>query len=244
MRDDGALERVQAKWFGGKAAKKQQAQGSVSRAHVAATLMKGFAITIGVAAMSLLLGLTLAIPAGILLNANKAPWAHIVRAFVDFIRGTPVLIQLFFVYFGAPQIGLTLSPLTSAVITLTINSSAYMSEVIRSGLMAINPGQAIAGKALGLSRLQVFRWVIWPQAFRIAMPPLVNSSVALLKDTALISVISVAEVIREAQSIISVTYNPMKYYLIVGLMFFIFTYPLMKLAGYVERTIKQRGFVS
>jgi len=238
---NGTLERIHSKWFG---KKKTITHAGISNAAIFSKLLKGFAITIGIAMVALFLGLVLAIPLGMILHAEPKIWYHVVRGVVDFIRGTPVLIQLFFVYFGAPQFGITLSPIASAIITLTINSAAYMSEVIRSGLMAVDPGQGVAGKALGLSRVQTFRWVIWPQAFRIAMPPLVNSSVALLKDTALVSVISVAEVIREAQSVISVTYNPMKFYFIVAIMFFVFTYPLMKFAGSIERSIKKKGFVS
>jgi len=135
-----------------------------------------------------------------------------------------------------------LSPIQAAIITLTVNASAYMAEVIRSGLMAVDYGQNLAGIALGLTKFHVFRFIIWPQAFRVALPPLMNSVVALIKDTSLIAVISVAEVIREAQSIISVTYNPIKYYLIVGLMFFVISFPLMKLSERLEKKIKAKGF--
>jgi len=131
-----------------------------------------------------------------------------------------------------------------AVFTLTVNTSAYMAEVVRSGLMAVGPGQRKAGIALGLTPFQVFRFVVWPQAFRIALPPLMNTVVALIKDTALIAMISVGEVIREAQSIISVTYDPMKYYFIVAAMFFLVTFPLMKLAGKIEKNIRARGFTN
>ncbi|MFP4416743.1 MAG: ABC transporter substrate-binding protein/permease [Chitinivibrionales bacterium] len=257
LKSDGTLDQIHIKWFG--SAKKDNAvatttsagsagksvsSASIQSGTVVSMLVKGFAITIGVAFLSLLLGFALAIPAGIILHAEPRGWYQAFRAIIDFIRGTPVLIQLFFVYFGAPQIGISLSPITSAIITLTVNSSAYMSEVIRSGLMAVDRGQTFATQALGLTRLQSFGYVIWPQAFRVAMPPLVNSAVALLKDTALISVISVSEIIREAQSIISVTYNPMKYYLIVAIMFFVLTYPLMKLAGRLEKVIKSKGFTA
>ncbi len=255
LQSNGTLGSIHEKWFGAidtKAPVEPQegkiptttSSSALESATVVSKLIQGFAVTVGIALISLLLGFGLAIPAGLVLHAEPKGWYHIIRAITDFIRGTPVLIQLFFVYFGAPQIGISISPITSAVITLTVNSSAYMSEVIRSGLMAVDRGQALATKALGLSRLQSFRHVIWPQAFRVAMPPLVNSSVALLKDTALISVISVSEIIREAQSIISVTYNPMKYYLIVAIMFFVLTYPLMKLAGKLEKIIKSKGFTA
>ena len=119
---------------------------------------------------------------------------------------------------------------------------AYMAEAVRSGLISVNPGQSLAARALGLSAIDRFRFVIWPQAFRIALPSLMNSVVALIKDTALISVISIPELIREAQSIISVTFEPQKYYLIAALMFFAVTFPLMKLSGKVEKAIQAKGF--
>ena len=239
----GFMARLHEQWFGapGKQAATRAAT-AIQDSTIIARLAHGFLVTISIAFLSLLIGFGLAVPAGVILHGRGSPLQVAVRAVVDFLRGTPVLIQLFFVYFGAPQIGITLSPFSSAVITLSVNAAAYMAEVVRAGLMAVPPGQRLAGRALGLDRFQVFRFVVWPQAFRIAIPPLVNSSVALLKDTALVSVVSVAEVVRQAQSIISVTYNPMKYYFIVALLFFLFTYPLMKFAGRWENTLKERGY--
>jgi His/Glu/Gln/Arg/opine family amino acid ABC transporter permease subunit len=245
LEKSGTMAELNRKWFGPAASNNAAIQSfAMSGRTIALRLLLGFGVSIGIAFISLLCGFLLAVPAGVILNRKPSPLLLLVRTLVDFVRGTPVLIQLFFVYFGAPQIGLTLSPLTSAVITLSINGAAYMAEVVRSGLMAVPPGQKRAARALGLSDLQVFRFVVWPQAFRIAIPALVNSAVALLKDTALVSVISVAEVLRQAQSIISVTYNPMKYYFIVALMFFVFTYPLMKFAGRWEQTLKKRGYAN
>ncbi|MDD3036008.1 MAG: amino acid ABC transporter permease, partial [Candidatus Saccharimonadaceae bacterium] len=246
MKQKGELKTLLDKWFAAPdpLQKTEKKTGSISTKTVIKMLGRGFAITIFTAVLSLLIGFAIAIPAGVILN-NPDLWGHrLLRWINDFIRGTPVLIQLFFIYFGlgSKEVGLNLTPVTAAIITLSINASAYMSEVIRSGLMAVNPGQLKAGQALGLSKAQVFIHIVWPQAFRIALPALMNSVVALLKDTALISVISVGEVIREAQSIISVTFNPVKYYLIVAVMFFIVTFPLMKYSGYLERKIKSRGF--
>ena len=206
-------------------------------------LLHGFGVTLFVAAVSLSIGFLAAIPCGAVLNRERGALRFLLRAFVDFVRGTPVLIQLYFVYFGAPQIGIVLSPVASAILTLSASAMAYMSEVIRSGLMSVDRGQRLAGRALGLSRFQVFRLIVWPQAFRIIMPPLINCIVALTKDTALISVISVGEVVREAQSVISVTFKPMQLYSVVAIMFFVVTFPLMKLAGLIENRLKQRGFV-
>ncbi len=241
MRDGGLFAELHRKWFSSGA---KVAGTHMNTEVVVKKLGQGFLITLFVAFLSIALGFVISIPEGIILNKKRFFLYYPVRSFNDFIRGTPLLIQLFFVYFGAPQVGITLSPIQAAILTLTVNSSAYMAEVIRSGLMAVDAGQSMAGRALGLTKFQVFRYVVWPQAFRIALPPLMNVIIALMKDTALIAVISVSEVIREAQSIISVTYNPMKYYLIVAAMFFVFTFPLMKLAGRIEARLKEKGFAN
>ena len=242
MKKDGTFTKLNKKWFGSASVSDSEAERDMRTEVIIKKLAQGFAITLFVAFFSILFGFILSVPSGIILNSKKTFLYYVLRSSNDITRGTPLLIQLFFVYFGTPQIGITLTPIQAAIITLTINSSAYMSEVIRSGLMAVDHGQNLAGKALGLTKLQVFRYVIWPQSFRVALPPLVNSVVALMKDTALIAMISVGEVIRETQSIISVTYNPIKYYFIVGAMFFVFTFPLMKMANKLENNIKKRGF--
>jgi len=245
MKENGEIDAIYSKWFGLKEQGDVKVRdGSMESSVIVSKLLKGFGISLLVAFLSILFGFILSIPLGIVLHRHTAWIYYFVRTFNDIIRGTPVLIQLFFVYFGAPQIGIILSPFQAAVFTLTINSSSYMSEVIRSGLMSVAPGQKSAAFALGLTGFQTFLYVIWPQAFRIALPTLMNSVVALIKDTALISIISVAEVIREAQSIISVTYNPIKYYLIVAMMFFVVTFPLMKFAGRLEKKIKEKGFAN
>ncbi|HPQ40218.1 MAG TPA: ABC transporter substrate-binding protein/permease, partial [bacterium] len=153
----------------------------------------GFALTLFIAVLSIVLGFVIAVPEGLLLNRSDLPGYFILRTFNDFIRGTPVLIQLFFVYFGiagwlAATFQIQISAVAAAIFTLAINASAYMAEVVRSGLMAVDPGQKEAARALGLTKRQTFFAIVWPQAFRIALPPLMNSVVALIKDTALVSV--------------------------------------------------------
>jgi His/Glu/Gln/Arg/opine family amino acid ABC transporter permease subunit len=243
MRQNGELDELHKKWFGAETGQVDSAvEGAMQPKVIAVKLIKGFAVTLLVAFFAILFGFSLSVPFGILLNKSRSLIYFILRSLNDFIRGTPLLIQLFFVYFGAPQVGVTFTPIQAAIFTLTLNASAYMAEVIRSGLMAVSRGQRLAARAIGLNNWQVFIYVVWPQAFRVALPPLMNVVVALMKDTALIAMISVAEVIRQAQSIISITYNPIKYYFIVGLMFFAFTFPMMKLASKLERSIKRRGF--
>lgn len=240
MRSDGTMQRIHDKYFGLFSSISGDVSDEMTTTTIVKKLGKGFAITLGVAAASLLIGFILAIPCGLVLNHPTGGWKVIywpVRTIIDFLRGTPILIQLLFAWMG-----LGLSPYVAAIGTLGINSMAYMAEVIRAGLMSVDSGQILAGRALSLSHLQVFRYIVWPQAFRVAIPPLMNSVVALTKDTALVAVISIAEVIREAQAIISVTFQPSKYYFIVAVMFFVVTFPMMKLAGLLEKKIRQKGF--
>ena len=240
MQADGTLDRIHDKYFGLGRTDENLQNGRMSTSVIARKLLAGFAVTLAVAGASILIGFVLAVPCGLLLIHKKGLMLipHLMaRTVVDFLRGTPVLIQLLFVWMG-----LGLSPYVAAILTLGINAMAYMAEVIRAGLMSVDPGQGRAAQALGLTRWQRFRHVIWPQAFRIAIPPLMNSVVALTKDTALISIISIPEVIRQAQSIISVTFDPGKYYFITAVLFFAVTFPLMKLAGRLEAAIKRKGF--
>jgi His/Glu/Gln/Arg/opine family amino acid ABC transporter permease subunit len=255
MAADGELQTIHDRYFDLESAGFEPSE-AIGLATIASLLARGFATTLGVAVVALLIGFLIAVPCGVILNRGHGVVYFVFRSGVDFIRGTPVLIQLLFVYYGTPHIGsflfesshyralFMLAPLTAAVITLAINSASYMAEVVRSGLMSVDRGQTLAGRALGLTPFQVFRLIVWPQAFRIAIPPLVNSVVALTKDTALIMVISVREVVSAAQSIISVTFDPITYYFLVGVLFFMVTFPLMKLAGKLERHMKRKGFSS
>ncbi len=255
METDGEMQAIHDRYFDIESADFREPE-AIGAATIARMLARGFATTLGVAVVSLLIGFFIAIPCGVILNRGHGVLYYFLRSIVDFIRGTPVLIQLLFVYYGTPHIGtflfenpgyravFMLAPLTAAIITLSVNSASYMAEVVRSGLMSVDKGQTLAGRALGLSKFQVFHLIVWPQAFRIAIPPLVNSVVALTKDTALIMVISVREVVSAAQSVISVTFDPITYYFIVGVMFFMVTFPLMKLAGKLEQHMKGKGFSS
>jgi arginine/lysine/histidine/glutamine transport system substrate-binding/permease protein len=215
-------------------------------------LGKGFLITIYASALAIGLGFLLAIPFGIGIKSAPQPFRTVLRLTNEFIRGTPFLVQLLFVYYALPKLvsqwtGLegvaeNFSPIQAGIVTLMINTSAYMAEVVRSGLIAVPAGQALAARALGMSKLQTFRYVIWPQAFRVMIPPLMNSVVASIKDTAMLSVISVAEVVTEAQKLISVTFDPMQYYLYVALLYFILSWPLMKAAQRLEENIRKKGY--
>lgn len=252
LKQSGRLEEIAVHWFGAAgrqavrppAESKEFSSGGMDAGTAARMLLRGFGLTLLIGVVSLAVGFVLAIPAGVVLNRPGGVVRFVIRGIVDFIRGTPVIVQLFFVAYGlpyVPYIGIQFDPVPAAILTLSVNATAYIAEVVRSGLMSVDPGQKLAGRALGFSRLQTFRLIVWPQAFRIAMPPLMNSVVALIKDTALVGTIAVPAVLTTARSIVSATFNPV-YYFIVALMFFAVTFPLMKLAGLLEKRMRQRGF--
>lgn len=155
--------------------------------------------------------------------------------YIWFIRGTPALIQIFIVYFGLPQLGIRLSPFTAGVLALGVNSGAYVAEIIRSGLSAIPRGQTESSLALGFSPALTMRTIILPQVFRIILPALTNEAISILKNTSLLSTITVIELTLYAQTLISATFRPFDFYIAVALIYLVLTSVLTQLAGWLER---------
>lgn len=155
--------------------------------------------------------------------------------YVWFIRGTPALIQIFIIYFGMPQIGLRLDPYTAGVLALAINSGAYVTEIIRAGLLAIPTGQMESSLALGFSRRETMRTIILPQVFRIILPAVTNEALSTLKNTSLLSTITVVELTLYAQTLIAATFRPFDFYIAVALIYLILTTILTQMAAYFER---------
>ncbi len=155
--------------------------------------------------------------------------------YVEVIRGTPLLAQLFIVYFGLPSLGINLPPFTAAVIAMGINSGAYVTEIFRGGIQSIERGQMEAARSLGLSYLQAMRYIILPQAFRRILPPLGNEFIAMLKDSSLASTIAIAELMRVGREITSRTFRSFEVLAIVALMYLAITLPLSLIVRYTER---------
>ncbi|MFC1705267.1 ABC transporter substrate-binding protein/permease [Planctomycetota bacterium] len=247
MEREGFLTELHRHWFSTPEAHAPDvadlAREITTPATVARVMLRGFGVTLLIAALAVCLGFAFAVPIGVGIKSGPRPLRWLLVGASDFIRGTPLLVQLFFVYYGLGQIELLkLSPLQAGALTLTVNASAYMAEVVRAGLTAVPNGQALGAMALGLTRLQAFRHVIWPQAFRIMIPPLVNSVVALVKDTALVSVISVAEMVTETNKLVAVTYQPTVLWALVAVLFFVVAFPLMKAAQRWEARLQRRGY--
>ncbi|MGI9331578.1 MAG: amino acid ABC transporter permease [Gammaproteobacteria bacterium] len=155
--------------------------------------------------------------------------------FVWFIRGTPSLIQIFIIYFGLPQLGLRLDPFSAGVLALGICSGAYVAEVFRAGFMAIPRGQSESAIALGLGPLQTLQRVILPQVVRIIVPALTNEAVNTLKNTSLLSTITVVELTLYIQTAIAATFRPFDFYMVAAILYLAMCSILMLFAGWYER---------
>lgn len=190
-----------------------------------------FALTILTIIVSWICGLVAAL-------GQRSKWksARMAAAFyIWFIRGTPTLIQVFIIYFGLPQIGIRLSPFTAGVIALGVNSGAYVAEIVRGGLSAIPHGQTESALALGFSPGETMRTIILPQVFRIILPSVTNEAISTLKNTSLLSTITVVELTLYAQTLIAATFRPFEFYIAVAIIYLVLTTVLTLLASWLER---------
>ena len=157
--------------------------------------------TLPLTAASFVLGLALALLLALMRLSHRRVLSALARAYVSVIRGTPLLLQLFIVFFGLPSLGITLAPWPSAIIALSLNVGGYASEAIRGAIIAVPRGPWAAAMTVGMNRTTTLRRVVLPQAARIAVPPLSNTLISLVKDTSLVSTILVTELLRKAQEI-------------------------------------------
>ncbi|KAE9626000.1 amino acid ABC transporter permease [Parasedimentitalea maritima] len=192
------------------------------------------AITIGAAVVSFFGGIVLAI---IALYAPKiVRWPF--RVFSFLFLGTPLLLQLFLIYFGLVQIGIDVPAFMAGVIGLGLHFAVYNSELFQTSILAVDKGQAEAARTLGLSRMQTLRKVVVPQAVRDVIPPIGNNMIALLKDSALVSVIGVSELTLSAQRAIGSTYRPFEFYVLVAAIYYIINLVMEAVLRHVERRIQ------
>jgi His/Glu/Gln/Arg/opine family amino acid ABC transporter permease subunit len=176
---------------------------------------------------------------GLLAAMGKASSVGIFRQasafYIWFIRGTPALIQIFIVYFGLPQFGIRLSPFVAGVVALGFNGGAYVAEIIRSGLSAIPKGQMESSLALGMSRFDAMFRIILPQVVRIILPAVTNEAISTLKNTSLLSTITVVELTLYAQTIIATTFRPFEFYIATAVIYLVLTTLLTQVSGWMER---------
>lgn len=184
----------------------------------------------------LLFGLVIGTIVG-LMRVSSSVWIRIPAViYTEVMRGTPILVQVLFIFYGLPQLlGDPINPLTAGIAAIAINSGAYISEVVRGSVQSIDRGQREAGLSLGLSGSQTFQYIIWPQAFRRMIPPLGNQAIVSIKDTSLFSVIGVGELVRQGQLYIATTFTALEVYLVVALLYLCITLPLSWLLSQLER---------
>jgi len=171
------------------------------------------------------------------LSGGKIP-DLLAKGYVDIIRGTPLIIQAFFLYFGIPDIlNIRIDNLTAGIIIISLNAGAYMSEVFRGGILSVSNGQTEAARSLGLSKGKTMWKVIIPQAVKNMVPAFVNQMIISLKDTSLLSVIGLGELTQRGQIIVAATYNSFEIYFIIGVMYFIMIKLISLLGDLVERKL-------
>ena len=202
-------------------------------------LKAGLTFTVPLALISFSIGIVLALMVALIRVFGKGPLVFIVKFYVWIIRGTPLLVQLFIIFYGLPSLGVTLNAFISAVIGFTLSVGAYNSETIRGAILSVPKGQWEAANALGMSKSQAMLSVILPQTIKVAIPSLSNSFISLVKDTSLAATITVAELFQVAQQVTARTYEPLWLYIEVAFIYLMFcsvlTYLQAKMEGWYSR---------
>lgn len=202
-------------------------------------LLLGAGVTIQITALSVGFGLLIGMFVGIARLSQVKLVKFLATVYVDFIRGTPLLVQIFLIYFALPMIiGQRIDPFIAAITACSVNSGAYVAEIFRAGIQSIDKGQMEAGRSLGMTWAQTMRFIILPQAFKRIIPPLGNEFIAMLKDSSLVSVIGFEELTRRGQLIIARTYGSFEIWLTVAFIYLVMTLTISRLVDYLERRYK------
>jgi len=195
--------------------------------------LRGAGITLMLTVVSMALGIVGGFLLALLKDSRIAPLRWMAHGYIWFFRGTPVLLQLIFTFAALPQMGVKFSPITCAIIALSLNEAAYMAEIVRSGVGAVPQGQRTAARMLGLRDWQVMRYVVLPQAARVALPPTGNQFIGMLKTSALASVVAVQDILGAANAGVSFSFNPSP--LTLGaLAYLILFFPVVVLGRWIE----------
>jgi cystine transport system permease protein len=190
--------------------------------HLAAPVMlRATGYTLLFAVASMLLGLVLGAVIALVRVLRWPLLRQLASIYVSAMRGTPLLVQVFIIYYGLPSIGIEFSPITAGILALSLNVGAYLSESLRGAVNAVTRGQWLAGTSLGLTRVQTLRHIVGPQALRSAVPSLSNSLISLIKDTSLVSVIAVTELMLATKELISTTFQPFPLYIAAAAVYWV-----------------------
>jgi His/Glu/Gln/Arg/opine family amino acid ABC transporter permease subunit len=207
----------------------------------AVLFLQGLGNTVMLCVAGLGLGLIIAAFVG-LARASHSRWlSWPAAAYIEIIRDSPLLMQLYLVFFALPLLGLQVPILVAGIGTLMINSSAFMAEIVRAGVQSVGRDQWDASRALGMGYMQAMRWVVLPQAFRVIIPPGVGLLIGLIKDSSVVSVISYLELTRVGQILTEKTFLSFQVFGIVAALYFLLCYPLSRLALHAERRLRVSG---
>jgi His/Glu/Gln/Arg/opine family amino acid ABC transporter permease subunit len=235
LEERGELARLHAKWFGsGPVGEAARSKAETVRL-IAPALGRAALVTLELTLASLALGLPIGLLMALMRLSHRRWLSGPAIVYIEVLRGTPLLVQLFAVYYVLPSLGLHLAQWPAALLAFTVNSSAYVAEIFRAGIRSLDVGQMEAARSLGMTYALAMRLVILPQAVRRVLPPLTNEAIALLKDTSLVSVISLVELTREGQQLTGALAMPMLIWPLVGLCYLVLTLPLTRFAGALEK---------
>lgn len=200
-------------------------------------LLTGLPLTLLISFVGLLFGFVLAMLFGLLSLSKSRFLKWPATVYVEIFRGTPILVQVLFIFYGLPQLlGGPINALTAGIAAIAVNSGAYFSEIVRGGVKSIDKGQTEAGLSSGLSTPQTFFYIVWPQALRRMIPGLGNQCIVSIKDTSLFSVIGVGELVRQGQIYIATTFKALEVYFMVAILYLCITLTLSILLRWLERS--------
>ena len=199
-------------------------------------LLIGAGVTVQITVLSTAIGFVIGLIVGVARISNLRVLRMLAEVYVEFFRGTPLLVQIFLFYFALPVItGQRIDPFIAAISACGINSGAYVAEIFRAGIQSVDDGQMEAGRSLGMTWLQTMRYIIVPQAFKRVIPPLGNEFIAMLKDSSLVSVIGFEELTRRGQLIIAKTYGSFEIWMSVAVIYLVMTLTISRFVAYLER---------
>ncbi len=202
------------------------------------SLLQGAVVTLWLTAASVSVGFLIGSFMGIMASGVNKPLKILSTVYINIIRGTPLLVQIFLVYFGIPPLlGISMPSNVAAILALSLNSGAYVGEIVRGGIVSVDKGQYEASFSLGMNRKFTMLHVIFPQAFRRIVPMLGNEFIAMLKDSSLVAVISMEELLRKGQLAVSRTFRPFEIYIVITFMYLIMTYGISLLVKWSERRL-------
>lgn len=206
-------------------------------------LLDGVRMTILLTLVAVCIGVVLGLVAALMKMSRFKILRVIATSYIEIVRGTPLMVQLFLIYFGLPQlVGFIIPDIVASVCALGFNSGAYVAEIIRAGIMAVDRGQTEAAYSLGMNSRMTMRYIIIPQAIKNILPALVNEFITLIKESSVVSVIGLTELTRKANMISSVTFRSFEPLLVIGLIYFVLTFSLSKFMGRIERGLRKSDY--